>query len=403
MKVVGIDIGNGTAVCCLLEELPSEPRQFYIDRAIYHHFEANANGDPKRKVKGIKDLLALKPDIAIMEPTGVNYQKIWANVLAQNGVEIRLVSHNALATHRDHLSLPDKEDETDSFALAHYGLENLNNKSKFLTIREQPITRIRELCLRLEHLNRVQNPIINRMRQDLAWQFPEISKRSVYRNGYTVPIFYRWLAGESQSKKYDKEYAETVGLGLTDEVRLHAKRLCDLQREEIKIEQELDPLINDPRFFSYRKVFTEFRFGLRHQAILISQIYPFENFLGDDGKPIVVFKRSTKNSKNSHTKRYLSRRRFEKMLGVAPTENSSGRQKSKKIIGGSSLCRKLFWQWIYTRIETPNGRKNNPILRELYDWMKQDKFNGTPIKLLRMKVASHAVRLLFNELVNELT
>ena len=91
------------------------------------------------------------------------------------------------------------------------------------------------------------------------------------------------------------------------------------------------------------------------------------------------------------------------MLGVAPTENSSGRQKSKKIIGGSSLCRKLFWQWIYTRIETPNGRKNNPILQELHGWMKQDKFNGTPIKLLRMKVASHAVRLLFSELVNELT
>ncbi|MGK7956408.1 MAG: hypothetical protein AB4063_14335 [Crocosphaera sp.] len=136
------------------------------------------------------------------------------------------------------------------------------------------------------------------MRQDLAWQFPEISKRSVQRRGETVPIFH---------------------------------------------------------------------------------------------------------SNNSHTKRYLSRRRFEKMLGVAPTEKSSGRQKSKKIMGGYFLCRKLFWQWIYTRIETPNGRKNNPILRELYDWMKQDKFTGTPIKLLRMKVASHAVRLLFNELVNELT
>ena len=403
MKVVGIDIGNGTAVCCLLEELPSEPRQFYIDRAIYHHFEASARGNPKKKVKGIKDLLALKPDIAIMEPTGINYQKIWANVLAQNGVEIRLVSHNALATHRDHLSLPDKEDETDSFALAHYGLCHLDNKNKFLVIREKLIIRIRELVLRLEHLNKVQNPIINRMRQDLAWQFPEISKRNVQRKGETVPIFYRWLAGESPSKKYDKEYSQTVGLGLTNDVRLHAQRLYSLQREEIEIEKELKKLISQDEFYEYRKIFTSFGFGFRHQAILISQIYPFENFLGDDGKPIVVFKRSTKNSKNSHTKRYLSRRRFEKMLGVAPTENSSGRQKSKKIIGGSSLCRKLFWQWIYTRIETPNGRKNNPILRELYDWMKQDKFNGTPIKLLRMKVASHAVRLLFNELVNELT
>ncbi|WP_107668045.1 transposase, partial [Cyanothece sp. BG0011] len=363
----------------------------------------SARGNPKKKVKGIKDLLSLKPDIAIMEPTGINYQKVWGNILAQNGVEVRLISHRALSTHRDHLDLPDKEDETDSFALAHYGLQNLNNKSKFLTIREQPINRIRELCLRLEHLNRVQNPIINRMRQDLAWQFPEISQRQIRRKGYTVPIFYRWLAEESQSKKYDREYSETVGLGLTDDVRLHAQRLCDLQREEIKIEKELDPLINDPQFFSYRKVFTEFRFGFRHQAILISQIYPFENFLGEDGKPIVVFKRSTKKSKNSHTKRYLSRRRFEKMLGVAPTENSSGNQSKKKVVGGSSLCRKLFWQWIYTSVQPMQARKNNPILCEIHEWMNRPKLQGTPYRLLMMKTASHAARLLFKRLVEELT
>ncbi|MGK7955912.1 MAG: hypothetical protein AB4063_11755 [Crocosphaera sp.] len=118
---------------------------------------------------------------------------------------------------------------------------------------------------------------------------------------------------------------------------------------------------------------------------------------------MVVFEWSTKNSKNTQTKGYLFRQGFDKMLGLAPTENSSGRQKKKKIIGGSSLYCKLFCPWIYTRIETPNGRKNNPILQELYDWMKQDKFNGTPIKLLRIKVASHGVRLLFNKLVNELS
>ncbi|MGK7942710.1 MAG: hypothetical protein AB4062_21640 [Crocosphaera sp.] len=150
------------------------------------------------------------------------------------------------------------------------------------------------------------------------------------------------MAGESESKKYDKEYSQTVGLGLNNDVKLHAKRLCNLQREEIEIEKEHKKLISKDEFFMYRKIFTSFGFGFRHQGILISQIYPFENFLGDDGQPIVVFKRSTKNSKKTDIKRCLSRRRFEKILGVDPTKNSSGRQKSKKIIGGSSLCRKLF-------------------------------------------------------------
>nr|MDJ0662310.1 transposase [Crocosphaera sp.] len=131
--------------------------------------------------------------------------------------------------------------------------------------------------------------------------------------------------------------------------------------------------------------------------------YPFENFLGDDGKPIVVFKRSTKNSKNSHTKRYLSRRRFEKMLGVAPTENSSGGKKNKKVVGGSSLCRKLFWQWIYTSVQPMQSRKNNPILCEIHEWMNRPKLQGTPYRLLTMKTASHAARMLFKRLVEELT
>ncbi|WP_124978540.1 IS110 family transposase [Aphanothece sacrum] len=394
MRVLGMDIGNGTAVCCLLDALPSEPRQFYIDRSLYHHFEANS--------ADVKALLALKPDIAVLEPTGVNYSKIWSTVLIDHGIEVRLIGHNALTTHRDHLGLPDKEDETDAFALAHYGLSNLERPKKFLIIRDKVTQRVRELSLRLEHLNRVQNPIINRMRQDLSWQFPEISSQVVGRRGYTVPIFYRWLAGLRPWKRYDNLYSKTIGLGLTDTVRKHAKRLIDLQSEEIEIEQELTELMQDERFKPYLKVLIKFGFGKRQQAILIGQIYPFENFLDEDNKPIVVFKPATKRSKNKYTKRYLSRRRFEKMLGVAPTESSSGKKQEKKVRFGSDLCRKTLWQWVFTRVETTKGRMNNDVLKELYLWMHDPERKGTPIRLLRLKTASKGVRMLFDHLVLEL-
>ncbi len=64
--------------------------------------------------------------------------------------------------------------------------------------------------------------------------------------------------------------------------------------------------------------------------MLLSQIYPLEN--------------------------YLSRRRFEKALGIAPTEDSSGDKKGKQIIGGSDLCRIALWQWIFTRLEIQRNR-----------------------------------------------
>jgi hypothetical protein len=66
-----------------------------------------------------------------------------------------------------------------------------------------PIVEIRRLVLPLSHLNRVQSPIINRARQDLAWQFPEAALVRSVRSGEKVPLFWGWLCGQRPSVKYD--------------------------------------------------------------------------------------------------------------------------------------------------------------------------------------------------------
>jgi hypothetical protein len=109
------------------------------------------------------------------------------------------------------------------------------------------------------------------------------------------------------------------------------------------------------------------------------------------------------------TLKHLSLRRFEKMLGIAPTERSSGMVNQKKIAGGASLCRKALWRSVYTRVETvkfklsKNINISNPIDLNLYLWMNHTDRHSKPIKILRMKVASKIVRLLFNELLNALS
>ena len=52
----------------------------------------------------------------------------------------------------------------------------MDNPKHFVQVREPIIVKIREYVLRLAHLNRCQSPIVNPLRQDLAWQFPEIAK-----------------------------------------------------------------------------------------------------------------------------------------------------------------------------------------------------------------------------------
>jgi transposase len=170
MQILGLDISKASVSACLLLEKPTEPRQFYYD-CHFHKFEATAFG-----IRGLLTLIGgdLVNTIAVMEPTGINYQRLWGTHLARAGVEVRLVGHKELRSFREHhLGLPDKDDDADALALAIYGWDYLEAPRRFVQVRSQTIVQIRRLVLRLSHLNRVQSPIINRARQDLAWQFPE--------------------------------------------------------------------------------------------------------------------------------------------------------------------------------------------------------------------------------------
>lgn len=395
MQILGLDISKSSVSACLLLEKPTEPRQFYYDYD-FQQFSATVAG-----ITGLLTLIGNKPTIAVMEPTGVNYQKLWGTQLARAGVEVRLVGHKELRSFREHhLGLPDKDDDADALALALYGWDYLDSPRRFLQIRQEVIVSIRQLVLRLAHLNRVQSPIINRIRQDLAWQFPEVALIKSVRTSDNVPLLWGWLAGERQSRKYDLLYERSVGLGLTDSVRRHAARLCDLQREEMIIELELRKLLSAPQFLCYRKVFARFGFGQRVEALLLSQIFPLENYLGADGEPDVKIRKGRKSGKP--TKRHLSLRRFMKALGYAPSQESSGDSQKAKVVGGSDLCRKGLWQWVFTRIEPQRCRLKNDVGRLLGEMIDSEKASGRPIKLVRSRVAAKAVKLLFRELVQAL-
>jgi len=344
----------------------------------------------------------LNPDIAVFEPTGTNYSKLWGTHLARAGVEVRLVGHTQLRSYRKNtLELPDKDDRADALALACYYFDYADSPRRFVQIREPDVVKIREQVLRLAHLNRCQSPIVNRLRQDLVWQFPEIAKVSFAREGERTSLALRWLAGETKSQKYDGYLDSSVGLGLTTSVSYHAQRLLHLHREEAEIEGILDLLTQNSKFEFYQTVFEQFGFGRRIQGILLTQIYPLENYLDDDGKPIVIYRKGRNSGKT--TKRYLSRRRFEKALGVAPTEDSSGDKKGKKIIGGSDLCRIALWQWIFIRLEVRRNRPKTIVAAKLANYLDTEKATGKPIRLVRMRVAAKTARLLFKELVKEKT
>jgi transposase len=391
IRVLGLDVSKSSVSCCLLENKPSDPRQFYYE---YRFMKFNANR------AGVEAMLALNADIAILEPTGTNYSTIWAEHLRRAGIKVLLVGHKELRNYRaNHLALPDKDDDADALALACYWFDYCGNQRRFVDNRCGIIRHIRRLILRLNHLNRVQSPIVNRLRQDLAWQFPEVALIQSKPGKSKVSPLWGWLAGEYVSLRYDAIYQNSIGLGITDAVRFHAQRMCSLQREEKLIEQEIQHLLADARFKAYIKVFSEFGFGLRLQAMILSQIFPIEFFLMN-GKPEVQIRKGRKSGKP--TKRYISLRKFQKCLGLAPSLESSGDKHHSKVNSGSKLCRKAFWQWVFSRLEVKKCRLNNHIHSSLCKYLDFEKASGKPIRLVRSRVASKAVKMLFKEIINEL-
>ena len=387
-RVLGIDVSKRSVSTCLIEQKPSNPKQFYYKYA-FQCFNADASG--------IKGILDLKPNLAVIEPTGTNYSKLWVKILGENGVTIKFVDHNKLRKYREfHLELPDKDDNADALALACYAFD-YSSPSRYLTVRDATTSQLRELTLRLNHLNRVQSPIINRLRQDLAWQFPEVAlTQSVRSRTGDVPLLWGWLAGERDSKKYDLKYIDSVGLGLTDTVKKHAARLCDLLREEYEIEDKIINFLQLSKYTPYIKTFNNFGFGIRTQALILSQIYPLSNFLNDDGTPIIEFHQSRNNPKKQ-SKRRLSERRFQKILGLAPTQESSGDKKKTKVVG-SRLCRKAFWLWVFTHVE-PTKYRTNEITQKLGVILDKEKAGGRPARKARSRICVRACKMLFNQLV----
>ena len=102
------------------------------------------------------------------------------------------------------------------------------------------------------------------------------------------------------------------------------------------------------------------------------------------------------------TKRYMSLRRFQKTLGLAPSMEASGDKNAVKTNDGSRLCRKAMWQWVFSCLEPKHRRLRNEINETLCNYLDAEKASGKPVRLVRSRVAVKAVKLLFRELVKQL-
>jgi transposase len=388
MLIIGADVCKSSVVFCCLdsENPPLDPSQYYRNGDNFQVASAN--------IHGLKMLLDRNPSVIAMEPTGDNYSRIWAEKLAEAGVTVVMIPHSECKSYRQIWGLPDKDDAADALALGLYYIQHKDNPRRFVVCRDQVTSKLRGRILRLQHLVRLQNMMINRLRQDLAYCFPERQDTKL-----EAPLFWGWVAGDRKSLRYDQELANSIGLGITEDVQIAAKALCANLQRELTVLSELNTLLQEPQFRPYREVLSRYGIGARGQALIISQIYPIENFLDENKKPIV--ERSKGRFSKKPTLKHLSERRFMKMLGLAPTREQSGSSINITKKAGSGLCRTAFWLWCFTRIEPTRNRLKGEMgdkLRGRFD----ELLCSCPRKLARSKFCAYAARRIFYDLVAEI-
>ena len=370
-KILGIDIGAKFVVAFCLESLPVgiSYKDFYKKNAKVAISKIRMDNKVKDSDKKIKDAIELlreiNPTAIVMEPTGVWYSKLWAKIAEHLGIEVKWIGHSDLAFNRGAYGFTDKDDRTDAFCLAiSYFHPDYNNQHKWLNWRAGLIAEVNDRILELESLDSTSIVFTQQLRQRLKYECPECADRSISnaRTKYGFTAWVGWLADCHNSRQiqngYDKSIAVQLGIAISQYTRDHAAALAGNQIREMRLEEDLRALLNDPEFDRYRPTLEKFGFEIKMQGTILTNIYPFEKFLRDD-KPFV--ERWQDDVKWHKKNRSLSG--FQLSLGMGKRLVESGGS-TAWIYAGSSFARTKLYCWIM-RYVVPERMADSWIVTEL--------------------------------------
>ncbi len=399
-RIVGLDVGRGSAVFCCLDEFPSNILQHYQKLVKEKKFyKANCSRT------GVEKLLSLLPDGIVIEPTGYWYSEFWVTVAKANDLKIYWIGHTDLKGQRTHYEFTNKRDEEDALCLAACYFDpsfiDINGNKRFLRLtHNETINLVRQLFHQKEQLQKLRTSLILHLRQRLSLEFPEAARHTMKisdSKGYT-PIIY-WLATEQKNKRYENKYSQSIapelGINITNYTRAHAQIIIKIEVRIVKTISQIAKTIALPEFDDYNRVFNRFCFGLNTRAILLVHVFPINRFLVNE-KPLVEYE----PRKGKLQKRNRSLRKFQAYLGLSFSYEISGNSKKRKF-HGSSLVRSHLYGWalcLVTRQKNIIGGQIGQKISDRYHHLKQTVKGKDSITRILFKVT----RMLFYELVNEI-
>jgi len=398
-RIIGLDVGRGSAVLCCLEKFPDNILLHYRKlRNEKKFYRASCNK------AGIDLLLSLKPTGIVLEPTGHWYSQFWVIVASQHNISIYWVGHNDLDSKRKGHGFANKRDEEDALCLAALYFDDqfidIRGQKRFLKLTHSHlITKIRELFNEKEQLQKLRTNLVSVLRQRLSYEYPEAACHSMTispTKGYS-PFIY-WLATLQKCPRYDNKYAQSVAhelnINISHYTRAHALMIHELELRFTDTVEQIEAAIHLPQFDSYHRVFDRFLFGTTVRALLLFNFYPFEKYLVN-GKPWIEYERS----KNKLQKRNRSLRKFQAYAGLSFSYKQSGDKVSRKFHGNATI-RSHLYMWAICTITRKSSVHHTDITQELSDRYQELRKTARG-KDATTRILFKVTRMLFYELTKE--
>ena len=361
--VCGADVCKNSIVCCFLSARPQEKLSIYLkNKSNFHTFKPNKDD--------VKRFLGFNPSHIVLEPTGTNYAWIWAEICQQNGIEILWVPNNKCGNCRSSIGIRSKTDEADALTLALIPFGEAVIEDPYITYHHNDgLSQLRNLVLEHEHLIRAQSPLINRLRQQLAREFPEVAlTQSKKASDGLVPLW-AWLAQvdrnlDRESNFYETKWTESIAqdlvLEISDFTRNLARMVQELELEQQRILKQMRRELSRDVFANYYRVLNSFELNDKTICLIISLVYPIERFFNGDGMR-------------------RGRSRFKQRLGLGKVEENSGDSRQQKA-SGSWLARKFLNLFVHQRVDTTKRYSCTRQMDELQSYFDQlaRKWNSDP-------------------------
>jgi len=399
-RIVGLDVGRNNAVLALLCQFPENIKRYFSEhRKDFRRIKPNK--------EGFSYLESLRPTHLVMEPTGVHYSEIWAMWAKRNDVVVCWVGHSDLAAQRSSYGFKNKRDDEDALCLAATWFDDRfidgHGNRRWLQFNEGAVSDLRDRILEREQLDKLRNQAINQIRQRLSSEFPEVSQKNITPGVKGFSPLLGWLAGCSTSRHYEKLYEESVvgslGIKISEYTKEHARQLVSIEVRATELTKEIDRLIQLPEFNPYVEVLRSFNMGGKVLPLMLTQIYPLDQWL-IDGKQHIEWELG---GKGEWQKRNRSLKSFQAYMGLAYKLKQSGDKLSKSFLG-SELIRAHLYMWCVRILEKGGaslsvpgevGMRLNAKIKDL----STGGINGTD-KITRFLF--YATRLLWAELIRSL-